>query len=79
MLNSHDFFLGYVQIKPAIGAGKTVISIAIILKGLEKARSSREAPRKSGATLGKSEICVKSHSISNALIDQFSRRTSSSN
>jgi SNF2 family DNA or RNA helicase len=35
----------------AIGAGKTVISIGIILSGIDKARSSRKAPRKSSATL----------------------------
>jgi hypothetical protein len=38
-------------IADAIGAGKTVISIAIILKGIERARASRAAPQKSGATL----------------------------
>lgn len=38
-------------IADAIGAGKTVISIAIILQGIEKARASREEPRESGASL----------------------------
>ena len=38
-------------IADAIGAGKTVISIAILAKGIEKARSSRCLPRNSGATL----------------------------
>ncbi|GKY91341.1 hypothetical protein MPSEU_000106300 [Mayamaea pseudoterrestris] len=35
----------------AIGAGKTVVSIALILKGIEKARLSMQAPRMSAATL----------------------------
>jgi len=38
-------------IADAIGAGKTVISIAIIIKGLAQGRAARKAPRKSGATL----------------------------
>lgn len=38
-------------IADAIGAGKTVISIAIILKGLEEAASLRKAPQLSSATL----------------------------
>ncbi|CAB9508230.1 C-5 cytosine-specific DNA methylase [Seminavis robusta] len=38
-------------IADAIGAGKTVISIAIIVQGIERARASRATPRKSGATL----------------------------
>ena len=38
-------------IADAIGAGKTVISIALILQGLEEARASRSYPRKSGASL----------------------------
>ena len=38
-------------IADAIGAGKTVISIAIILKGIVDARRKREVPRKSSATL----------------------------
>jgi len=38
-------------IADAIGAGKTVISIAIILQGLEKSRKSAKLPNKSGATL----------------------------
>jgi len=38
-------------IADAIGAGKTVISIAIILHGIVKARSNRSFPRKSSATL----------------------------
>jgi hypothetical protein len=38
-------------IADAIGAGKTVISIAIILIGLEHARASRQPPRGSSATL----------------------------
>jgi hypothetical protein len=35
----------------AIGAGKTVVSIGIILEGLEEARSKRIIPHKSSATL----------------------------
>ena len=35
----------------AIGAGKTLISIAIILSGIKEARASRSFPRKSSATL----------------------------
>jgi len=35
----------------AIGAGKTVISIALIIHGLKKARASRSLPRSSSATL----------------------------
>ncbi|KAL3914572.1 MAG: hypothetical protein SGARI_000052 [Bacillariaceae sp.] len=35
----------------AIGAGKTLVSIALILNGLYEARASRCFPRKSGATL----------------------------
>jgi SNF2 family DNA or RNA helicase len=35
----------------AIGAGKTVISIAIILQGIEAARANRSYPRKSSASL----------------------------
>ena len=38
-------------IADAIGSGKTVISIAIILKGIAAARKSREYPRKSSGTL----------------------------
>lgn len=38
-------------IADAIGAGKTVISIAIILKGIEEARQHRSPPQKSSATL----------------------------
>ena len=38
-------------IADAIGAGKTVISIAMILSGLKEARASRTMPRKSSATL----------------------------
>jgi len=38
-------------IADAIGAGKTVISIAIMLQGLVKARASARAPRQSGASL----------------------------
>lgn len=38
-------------IADAIGAGKTVISIAIILKGIERARTSRKAKYTSSATL----------------------------
>lgn len=38
-------------IADCIGAGKTVVSIAIILKGLELARTSRSLPRKSSASL----------------------------
>lgn len=38
-------------IADAIGAGKTVISIAIIIQGLEDARKARQLPNKSGATL----------------------------
>ncbi|KAL7533584.1 hypothetical protein ACHAXR_005329, partial [Thalassiosira sp. AJA248-18] len=38
-------------IADAIGAGKTVISIAIILQGIETARANRSFPRKSSATL----------------------------
>lgn len=38
-------------IADAIGAGKTVISIAIMLHGLKEARKSAALPRKSGATL----------------------------
>jgi hypothetical protein len=38
-------------IADAIGAGKTVVSIAMILQGLEKARFSRSPPRKSSATV----------------------------
>lgn len=43
----------------AIGAGKTVISIALILQGLDVARESAKAPRKSMATL----VVVPSHLI----------------
>jgi hypothetical protein len=39
-------------IADAIGAGKTVISIALILKGLADARSKQKVPNQSGATLG---------------------------
>jgi len=35
----------------AIGVGKTVISITIVIQGLEEARKSRQLPSKSGATL----------------------------
>eukprot|EP00957_Ditylum_brightwellii_P044118 3347797-Ditylum_brightwellii.AAC.1 len=38
-------------IADAIGAGKTVISIAIIVRGIEKARHSRSFPNQSSATL----------------------------
>ncbi len=38
-------------IADAIGSGKTLISIAIILKGIAAARESRQYPRKSSATL----------------------------
>lgn len=38
-------------IADAIGAGKTVVSIALILQGLDTARKSRSTPKKSGATL----------------------------
>jgi SNF2 family DNA or RNA helicase len=38
-------------IADAIGAGKTVISIALMLQGLEAARRARSSPRKSSATL----------------------------
>ena len=38
-------------IADCIGAGKTVVSIAIMLKGLEVARASRALPRKSSATM----------------------------
>jgi hypothetical protein len=38
-------------IADAIGAGKTIISIAIILRGIENARKAQSPPRKSGATL----------------------------
>jgi len=38
-------------IADAIGAGKTVISIAIILQGIKAARANRSFPRKSSATL----------------------------
>lgn len=38
-------------IADAIGAGKTVISIAIILQGIQTARKNRSFPRKSSATL----------------------------
>ena len=38
-------------IADCIGAGKTVVSIAIILKGLEASRASRRQPRKSSASL----------------------------
>jgi hypothetical protein len=38
-------------IADAIGAGKTVISIAIILNGIEEARQHRSPPQKSSATL----------------------------
>ena len=38
-------------IADAIGAGKTVISISIILQGIERARSSHKAPKQSSATL----------------------------
>jgi site-specific DNA-cytosine methylase len=38
-------------IADAIGAGKTVVSIALILNGLSEARRSRSLPNKSGATL----------------------------
>jgi hypothetical protein len=37
-------------IADAIGTGKTVISISIILQGIEQARASRSEPRKSGAS-----------------------------
>jgi site-specific DNA-cytosine methylase len=37
-------------IADAIGAGKTVISIAMMVQGLEAARASRSSPRQSGAT-----------------------------
>ncbi|KAG7339316.1 SNF2 family helicase [Nitzschia inconspicua] len=56
-------------IADAIGAGKTVVSIAMILQGLEKARTSRCIPRKSGATL----VAVPSGLINqwNSEIDKF--------
>ena len=38
-------------IADAIGAGKTVISIALIVRGIKKARASRVSPNKSSATL----------------------------
>ena len=38
-------------IADAIGAGKTVVSIALILQGLEKARKSRSEPRRSSASV----------------------------
>ncbi|KAL9190563.1 hypothetical protein ACHAXT_000269 [Thalassiosira profunda] len=38
-------------IADAIGAGKTLISIAIILRGIEAARANRSFPRKSSASL----------------------------
>ena len=38
-------------IADAIGAGKTVISIALIKQGLDAARAARSFPRQSGATL----------------------------
>mmetsp|Transcript_27321 Transcript_27321/g.63976 ORF Transcript_27321/g.63976 Transcript_27321/m.63976 type:complete len:607 (-) Transcript_27321:30-1850(-) len=38
-------------IADAIGAGKTVISIALILQGLEEARASRSFPRRTSASL----------------------------
>ena len=38
-------------IADAIGAGKTVISIALILRGIDKARAARKGPEKSSATL----------------------------
>lgn len=38
-------------IADAIGSGKTVISIALILKGLDNARKTRDFPKKSGASL----------------------------
>ena len=53
MRNAHKF---------SKSAGKTVISIALILKGLETARANVEAPRKSSATL----VVVPPH-----LIDQW--------
>ena len=43
--------LHFRVIADAIGAGKTLISIAIILKGIKAARSNRCFPRKSSATL----------------------------
>jgi len=38
-------------IADAIGSGKTVVSLAMILKGLDKARKSRKFPNQSGASL----------------------------
>lgn len=38
-------------IADAIGSGKTLVSIALILAGLDEARASRVRPQKSGATL----------------------------
>lgn len=38
-------------IADAIGSGKTVVSIALILNGLKHARASRKLPNQSGATL----------------------------
>ena len=43
--------LHFRVIADAIGAGKTLISIAIILSGIKAARSNRSFPRKSSATL----------------------------
>jgi site-specific DNA-cytosine methylase len=48
---SRDRKLSGGVIADAIGSGKTVISIAMILKGLDKARKTREFPNKSGASL----------------------------
>ena len=39
------------MIADAIGAGKTLISIAIILNGIQCARANRSYPRKTSATL----------------------------
>lgn len=47
--NLEFIFLGVIA--DAIGTGKTVISIALILHGLEQARKSREYPSNSGASL----------------------------
>ena len=39
------------MIADAIGSGKTVVSIALILNGLKNARASQKVPTQSSATL----------------------------
>jgi len=55
-------------IADAMGAGKTVISIAIILKGLKEARTVRNDPSRKRNETGATLVCVPP-----ALIDQWGK------